>query len=211
MKARRTTLFLELLIIPIVALPIYVWLDGVDNGTLSALTVFPLLGLVAFSIMWWHFLLGFIKDVNPHFTKIQALHKISSIFVFLLILLHPALLASYSISNNLGRPPDAYYNYVSAESSIFVTYGLIALIIFLLYDLARWLRMRPWMEKNWLIVDSIDDVAFIAVFVHSIMLGQHLQSGWFRYVWLFYGVSALIFIGYKHYRRFARSEENTAK
>lgn len=208
MRRRSTTLVLELLIIPIIALPIYVWVDALGNGSVGALTVFPLLGLLAFSIMWWHFLLGFVKDIDPKFAKIKSLHKTSSIFVFLLILLHPMLLYFYSVSNSLGGPPDAYYNYVSSDFGIFITYGLLALIIFLLYDLARWLRKKPWVARNWLIVDSVDDVAFIAVFVHSIMLGQHLQDGWFRYLWIFYGVSALIFIGYKHYRRFAHSEEN---
>lgn len=152
-------------------------------------------------------MLGFISDIDPRFSKMKNLHKTSSVFVLLLILLHPLLLSFYSISNNLGGPPDAYYNYVSSSNAIFITYGILALTIFLLYDIARWLRSKPWVEKNWLIVDAVDDVAFIIVFVHGLAIGQHLQSGWFRYVWLFYGVSALIFIGYKHYRRFTHNEK----
>lgn len=204
-----SALLLELLIIPIVALPIYVWGSQLNwsIGAMSALTVFPLLGLLAFSIMWWHFLLGFVKDLNPSFEKIKSLHKTSSVFVLLLILLHPALLSAHSVVNNLPGPPTAYYDYVSSSNAIFITYGLMALTIFLLYDLARWLKNKPWVERNWLIIDAVDDVAFLAVFFHSLMLGQHVQSGWFKFVWIFYGVSALIFIGYKHYRRFAHNEE----
>ncbi len=177
--------------------------------SISSLTVFPLLGLLAFSIMWWHFLLGFVGDLNPSFEKIKSLYKTSTFFVFLLMVLHPILLSVFSISNNLPGPPEAYYNYVSAPQAIFITYGILSLVIFLLYDLARWLKKRPWVGKNWLIIDAIDDIAFVAVFFHGLAIGQHLQSGWFRYVWIFYGVSALIFIGYKHYRRFTRHEKNT--
>ncbi len=210
MRKKRTALLLELLIIPIVILPIFVWGERLNwtIDSVNALTVFPLLGLLAFSIMWWHFLLGFVGDLDPTFTKIKSLYKTSSVFVFLLILLHPILLSAFSVSNNLPGPPEAYYNYVSGSQAIFITYGILALVIFLLYDLARWLKAKPWVERNWLIVDAIDDVAFLAVFVHGLAIGQHLQDGWFRYVWIFYGVSALIFIGYKHYRRFTRREEN---
>lgn len=208
----RAALFFELLIIPVVLLPLYVWGARLDWNleSISLLTVFPLLGLVAFSIMWWHFLLGFVKDLNPSFEKIRSLHKTSSVFVLLLIILHPMLLSAHSAANNLPGPPGAYYNYVSSSNAILITYGLLALTIFLLYDLARWLKTKPWVENNWLIVDAIDDVAFIAVFVHSIVLGQHVQSGWFKYLWIFYGVSALIFISYKHYRRFTHHEETKA-
>jgi len=207
---RNVTLFLELLIIPIVVLPLYIWGNQLSWSldAISALTVFPLLGLVAFSIMWWHFLLGFVKDIEPSFEKIKALHKTSSILVFLLIILHPILLSAYSLANNLPGPPAAYYNYVVSSKAVFVTYGILALTIFLLYDVAHWLKTKPWVEKNWLIIDAIDDVAFMAIFFHSMAIGQHLQSGWFRYVWIFYGVSAIIFIGYKHYRRFTQNEED---
>lgn len=210
---KKATLFLELLIIPITILPLLVWGDrlGWRIESISALTVFPLLGLVAFSIMWWHFLLGFVADLKPDFKKIKILHQISSIFVFFLILLHPLLLSIYSVSNNLPGPPEAYYNYVSNSKSIFITYGILAFVIFLLYDLARWLKNKPFISRNWLLIDAVDDVAFIAVFFHSIAIGQHVQQGWFSYLWLFYGVSGLIFIGYKHYRRLTRHETTQAK
>lgn len=211
MKNNKLTLFLELLIIPIIALPVVVWGSRLnwDPDFIGSVTVFPLLGLVAFSIMWWHFLLGFVSNLNPSFTKMKNLHRTSSYFVLLLILLHPLLLAFYSVSNSLGGPPDAYYNFVSPSKAVFITYGILALTVFILYDVARWLRnSQGWIGRNWQIVDAIDDVAFVAIFFHGLYLGQDLQSGWFRYVWLFYGISALLFITYKHYRAVSRSHEN---
>ena len=198
----------EYSVFPLVALSVYVWGSALEwkLEDLSALSVFPVLGLVAFTVMWWHFLLGFVKDLSPSFVKIKNLHKTSSILVFFLIILHPLLLAFYGVSNNIDQPPELFFLYVGESNKFYIVLGYLALTIFLLYDLARWLKNKAVVKNNWLIVDSIDDVAFVAIFFHSLMIGSHVQTGWFKYLWIFYGVSGLIFIATKHYLRFRPHE-----
>lgn len=210
---KRLSLFFELMIIPPVILALFAWGSrlGWRVESVSSLTVFPLLGLLAFSIMWWHFLLGFVGNLDANFKRIKSLHRTSTYFVLLLILLHPILLLVYSASYRLGGFPEAFYNYVQPSDAIYITYGILALVIFLLYDLARWLKTKSWVKSNWFFIDLADDIAFIAIFVHSLSIGQHLRSGWFRYVWIFYGASAVFFISYKHYLRFSRHEKLETK
>jgi hypothetical protein len=192
----------------VVAIALYEWGSALDWEVLDAsrLQIFPLLGLVAFSIMWWHFLLGFAGDVDPKYEKPKSLKGISSIFVFFLIILHPLLL--FLQSNALGIDFKAFVeSYVGDTNFLFVSYGTVAFFIFLAYDLAKRLKDKPLFKNNWALIDAIDDVAFLAVFAHSMMLGQHTAGGWFRYYWITLGATGAFFIAYKHWRRLSKNEK----
>jgi len=201
-------------LIPIIGMPLYVWGQAIDWQifSVSVFQLFPLLGLLAFVIMWWHFLIGFIGSINrgQSCKELKSIHSISSKVVFVLILLHPILLALALSNIGLGLPPESYRTYVGAGNSIFVTYGTLALSAFLLYDLARWLKKKKWVSSNWSYIDAVDDVAFVAIFFHGLYLGQHLQSGWLKTVWLLLGVSAGFFIVYKHYRTLSEDNKDEA-
>lgn len=209
MDKRALKFTVELSVIPLVLMVLYVWAVDLNwqLSGVSAITIFPLLGLLAFVIMWWHFLLGFMKDIDPRFERFKTLYKTSSIFVLLLILLHPLLLAFFGISNNIANPPGFYYQYVGETNAIFVTLGVVALVIFLLYDLAKWLKKHDFVNNNWDIIDTIDDIAFIMVFAHSLVLGHHVQAGWFGMIWLALGISGFVFIGFKHWRKITDRNE----
>ncbi len=202
----RLSKIMKLLLIPVVVLPLLVWANQLNLArySLTSAELFPVFGMVAFSIMWWHFLLGFVSNIRPSFKKTNLVYKTSVVLVLMLIILHPLVLGSI---NGLSSLRTAGFDWVVSGNELFVYYGIFALFIFLLYDVARLIRKRSFVKKYWQVIDAVDDVAFVAIFVHSTALGRIVTVGWFRYVWIFYGVSALIFIGYKHYRRFAQNEE----
>ncbi len=187
----------------VVALALFEWGDSLDwqISNSSKLQIFPLLGLIAFSIMWWHFLLGFVSEVKSDYGKPKSLKAVSSLFVFFLIILHPMLLLLQS--NSVGIDFKKFVEaYIGDTNFFFVSIATVALFIFIAYDLDKRLNNQQFLKKNWLIVDAIDDVAFLAIFVHSMMLGQHTAEGWFRYYWIALGLSGLFFIAYKHWSRF---------
>ena len=74
---------------------------------------------------------------------------------------------------------------------IAVTAGLIALAIFLSYDIYRLLQKRNfWQRQQWLVAIA-QSLAMSLIFWHGLSLGQHLASGWFRYWWISLGVLLL--------------------
>ena len=186
------------MVFPLLAVAIWQWGTGLDweLEELDLLTVFPLLGMIAFTTMWWHFLVGFVAQIKPNFTKFKRLHLVSGYWVFVAIVLHPLLFWVWGVGEGFASPLDIYKAYLGDDYR-FALLGTLGLFVFLLYDLARWLRERPFIKRYWWVVDSIDDTAFLIIFIHSINIGQHVQSGWFRYLWIFYGLSGLFFILYK--------------
>lgn len=192
----------------VVAIALFEWGQSLNWEVADAnkLQIFPLLGLAAFSIMWWHFLLGFASDVDPEYEKPKSLKGISSLFVFFLIILHPLLL--FLQSNSLGIDFKKFVEgYIGDTSFFFVSIATVSFFIFIAYDLAKRLKDKRLFKNNWLVVDAIDDVAFLSVFVHSMMLGQHTASGWFRYYWLILGLSGFFFIAFKHWSRFKKNDK----
>jgi len=195
-------LITELSVFPAVGLAIVRWVDSLDwesGQEITGLDIFPLLGLLAFTIMWWHFLVGFVAQVFG-ISRMRRLHLYSGYLVFILILMHPILLLS-----SLSPLGISVFEYVAPGQGGYIVLGYLSLSAFLLYDLARWLREKPFIKANWRIIDTIDDVAFIAIFIHAMNLGSHLQSGWLRSVWFFYGGSAIFFILFKHYKKITQS------
>ncbi len=179
------------------ALAIIAW--GQDYGwrltDIGVYQFFPLLGLLAFSLMWSHYIASVMRR---HFEQdSQVLHRyfeITSAVVLVAILLHPVLLGWQLWSDGLGLPPGSYKLYVGASSYWAVIFGLIAWLLFLSYELRRVYGKRSW----WRFVQYGSDGAMLLIFVHALRLGSNLQSGWFRGVWFFYGVTLLwaLFYGY---------------
>lgn len=166
----------------------------------GALEVFPLLGLIAFGTMWWHFFSAFLRRLMPDLKKMKGLHTASAYWVFASFMLHPALLLFWGLENEVGEwPVEIYESYVGENQMIYIYLGLLGLAGFVLFDIARVLSNYSFVNKYKNLVTAVSDISFGLILIHSLSLGRHLQAGWFRYFWLLLGLSGIFFIGYRYY------------
>lgn len=190
------------------ALAFLVWGQGIDwrFSELSMYRIFPLFGLVAFSVMWSHYMASALRQ---HFqldkTALHHYFEVTSSMVLGALLLHPGLLAWQLWQDGLGWPPGSYKEYVGAALYGFVLLGATAWLLFLAYELRRVYGKRPW----WRFVQYASDGAMFLVFFHALKLGGELQRGWFRGVWYFYGVTLAGVLIYTYVPKFRPS--NIAK
>lgn len=163
--------------------------------------LFPLFGLLAFSLMWSHYAASVVRQVfKVDKTVLKAYFEATSLAVLVFILLHPGLLAWQLWRDGLGLPPGSEISYVAGGLGGYVILGMISLLAFLVYELRRKYEERPW----WKFVGYASDIAMLLIVIHSLKLGTHLQQGWLRGLWYFYAltlVAALIFNYFKKYQR----------
>jgi predicted ferric reductase len=158
------------------------------NLNLSAIRLFPVLGVMAWLIMWSHYLLGAIRLHTG--LKKSSLYKVfSEVAVFLLILLHPFLLAAGQYDLTQTIPPTSFFDYVGGgKLKLAVAVGTLALLIFISYDVFTRLKRLQFVAKNWVIISYLQIVAMSLIFFHGLRLGQHLQTGWLKIIWVLCGL-----------------------
>ena len=172
-----------------------------ELGDLSTYQLFPLFGLLAFSLMWSHYVVAATRLYNGiDSVATRTYFEATSFVVLAAILLHPGLLAWQLWRDGAGLPPASEINYVRPALGWVVVLGMTAWLIFLAYELRRWLKTKPW----WKYIQYLNDIAMLAIFYHGLRLGSHLQTGWFRGVWFFYGVTLVVSIVFIYARRFRR-------
>lgn len=177
------------------------WGQRYDWRVTSTYQLFPLFGLLAFSLMWAHYVVSAIKQRYGWSTpRLRRFFEYTSLVVLIAILLHPGLLVYQLFLDGAGLPPGSYYEYVGPVMKLSVILGQVALIIFLAFELRRFFSGKPWL--NYVLIAS--DAAILLAYIHALRLGGQLQQGWYRGVWLFYGVSLALALGYINYLRFAR-------
>ena len=171
-----------------VLLPCVAWLSRNDVGDLTLYDIFPPLGLIAFGLMWTHFVTGALRRFSGVKQNTDRPYTtISMGLVLALIVLHPGLLWLALYLDGFGLPPQSYLEVYSAQLG-FVLLGSIALIIFLAYELKRFYGDRGW----WKYVAGAQIIGMAAIFVHAIGLGNELRIDWFFWVWLLLGVTLML-------------------
>ncbi len=172
---------------------------------LSTYRLFPLFGLLAFSLMWSHYIVSMARQQLG--LKKEVLHRYfeaTSLAVLTVILAHPGLLEWQLLRDGFGWPPGSVLDhYVAPSLKIFAVLGMVSLLVFLTYELRRWYAERPW----WQYVGYATDAAMVAIFIHSLKLGTQLQHGWLRMVWYFYGLSLAVALGYLYYYKLQATDK----
>lgn len=190
-----------------VILAVAAW--GQDNSwrVESSYQLFPLFGLLAFSLMWSHYVAAALR---LHFKLDRAVLKTyfetTSLGVLAAILLHPGLLAYQLWRDGLGLPPGSELNYLGPDMMIYILIAMISLVVFLAYEFRRIYGQKPW----WKYVQYASDAAILLILLHSLKLGSQLQTGWLRTVWYFYGLSlaaALSYIYFDKYRQYKQTKK----
>jgi hypothetical protein len=172
------------------------WGQGLDwqLERLSAYRLFPLFGLLAFSLMWSMYVVAAAqKYLKPDGKSLGKYFEVTGYFALAAILLHPGLLVIQLWLDGFGFPPGSYLqHYVAPSLGWAALLGTGAFAVFVAYEFRRILKNGKW--KRWLSYAS--DIAILAILLHSLTLGSNLQSGWLRPVWFFYGAVLAVSLFY---------------
>lgn len=188
------------------SLAIYRWYDvRLSDGSVGPYEFFPLLGLLAFSLMWSHYVTDAIRrfmDVDD--AVLKSYFHITSWVVLFLILLHPGIFWVTLFNDGFGLPPASYLSvYTDAAARIALLLGTTSLVVFLAFELHRKFKDAPW----WKYVEYANVAAMFAIFYHALTLGGEVASGWFRVLWLVYGLVLAGAISYNYYHKRVRRNE----
>lgn len=186
----------------VAGLAVYVW-GSSFSWQFSGLTlyqVFPILGLLAFSIMWSHYMAGFMRATFLRDTDMGRYFDWTGYVVLVAIVLHPGILIYQRFRDGFGLPPSSYESYVAPGMAWITLLGTVSLLTFLAFELHRRFKHRSW----WKYVVSAGDVAMLAIFYHGLELGTQTHIGWYRVIWWFYGVTLLARLAYTYGQRLHR-------
>jgi hypothetical protein len=179
------------------------WGQGVHWQVIgvSSYELFPLFGLIAFSVMWSHYVISAIRQyIRVPKEKLKTYIEVTSWVVLLAIIAHPGLLEWQLWRDGLGLPPGSVLQeYVAPGLRWAALLGMVSLLVFLTYEFRRKFDQSSW----WKYVIYATDAAMLAIFVHGMKLGSLLQNGWLKYVWYFYGATLLIALAFIYYYRFS--------
>lgn len=158
---------------------------------LSILAFFPLLGLMAWTLMWTHYVMS-ARDI--HYSKDLSSKNywlVTRILVLGLILLHPLLLAwnQWNVSGQL--PPFSFYSYVATSLKVYVIFGSLSLLIFLSFELFNHLKKHEWIKKNYKWIEVSQILAMILIFVHAVQLGTTMSQKWYLVFWIILGLTLI--------------------
>lgn len=158
----------------------------VGDGDMSLLQIFPIFGLVAFGLMWSHYILGTLRRlVGRENKKKDAYWVVSAGLVLALIILHPILLNAALIEAGYGLPLTSYFTAYGQYDGWYVVLGTVTLVLLLLFELHRWFKDRSW----WKWVERIQIVAMIAIFIHATRLGGEIAHSWYAGLWWAMGLT----------------------
>jgi len=181
----------------VVLLAVVVWIEfRIHPGVnLTLFDIFPLFGLLAFSLMWTHFIAGALrrKWEVPR-SESDVYMTVSMGIVLALIVLHPGLLWYELWREGFGLPPASYLHVYSSQV-LAVLLGSVSLFIFLAFELQRWYKERKW----WKYVEYAQVAAMVAIFFHALALGGELSVAWYRVVWYVYALALVGATGYTYW------------
>jgi hypothetical protein len=190
MTQKNYTILVWTMLVVTVSIGLIAWGQTVD-WQLSSLTPyqwFPLFGILAWLIMWTHYGSGYFRIKNHELKKPKYYAGLTGWIVLACLFLHPGILAFQQYRNNQGIPPESFVNYVGESMQIAVMAGSIALIIFLSFEVYDRMKNNKWVQKYSIALSVLQSLAMTLIFVHGLRLGTSLGDGWFRVVWIVYGL-----------------------
>ena len=178
-----------LLFAVVVVVPYLAWFPDLgDPPRLNPYTLFPLLGLWAWSLMWVHYAHGTLRRLVPGLGRSDAFHRWSGWLVLTLILLHPGLLlGAMTVDTELG-PARGPLVYAGESGRVAVIAGAVALMAFCAFEVLVRLAQRPSVQRRWRWVSLSQVVAMTLIWFHGLALGRHLGDGGLRTWWFVLGV-----------------------
>ena len=181
----------------VVGLAFFVWWPSTQNLTTYAL--FPIFGLVAFTLMWTNYTAGALRGYfRLPATTLKTHVQITGYIVLFCILMHPILLETQLYLDGLGLPYESIPAvYTTLRERLAIIAGITALICFMLFELYRFFKDRPW----WKYVEWANIAAMCLILWHGFTLGGELRQPWFQIVWAFYAVTFAASVAYSGYSK----------
>jgi len=173
--------------------PVWVWYTGVRLTFDAAviLDIFPVLGLLAFALMWLHIVGGALRPWLEQYIDFSRFVTSSSVLVLILLILHPLLLL-------IGLGPSNWGKFFSSTPALFIWLAVVGWVVLVGYDVVKRFKHRDFFVHHWEVVKFVSTLGFFLVLFHSLGLGRDLQTGLLRTVWIFYGISAALAASYTY-------------
>lgn len=177
-------------------LALLVWMPSTDKG-ITTYVLFPLFGLVAFGLMWGHYVMGAVRRMlGVDKEALGAYWLVTSWVTLFCLLAHPFLVELQLYIDGLGLPPDSLFTvYVRPLDMLALFAGFIALLSFLSYELYRFFQSKSW----WKYVKWLNIVAMCLILFHGFVLGGELRSQWFQVIWISYALTFAASVAYTEY------------
>jgi len=154
------------------------------------LNLFPFFGLAGFTMLWLHAISGVFEEWLRKHINFDRFVYITSTLILICIIAHPLLLLI-----GLGFDVLSVFSYYEA---LYIWLAVVGWLLLITYDIGKKLKKYDFFVKNWNNILIISNIGFILTFFHSISIGSDLQSGLLRFVWIFYGVTAILAIIYTY-------------
>ncbi len=151
------------------------------------LFIFPLVGLCAFTLVWFQLMIGSSMDLlRKVFPRIEVYHRTEGVFVLLFALTHPLLLL-------IGVGSVAYFqrSYIAPQLAPYIWLGYFQLLLICLTAGTALLRKTPLVKKYWRAIHYFNYLVFVSVWIHSWFLGSDVRSTSLQYLWVFFALTAL--------------------
>lgn len=177
------------------AISVVVWLGGLSDSGVTAYSLFPLFGLLAWSLMWTHYVYG-VLIVRYGFARSKSYKRVSELVVFAALWLHPGVLAYQLWVDKQMTPPASFVGYFGHNGTLLLIGAIVAWLTFLSYDVLMRFKDRPFWKRNWFWVSVSQAWAMTAIYFHAIKLGRHIQVSWFKAYWLVLGVTLFASMAY---------------
>ncbi len=173
--------------------PLLTWLASYNwRPSITIAGVFPLLGVLAWSIMATHYYFGWLKIKFPEYFHADRLYgSITMWLVLALLLLHPGLLAWQQFRVFGTLPPESFYATVADAMAPFIAMGVFALVLFLTYEALHRFRQNERIKSLWGWVSLSQVIAMTLIFIHGLAVGQTVLTGWMVGWWVLLGVLLL--------------------
>lgn len=150
------------------------------------LNLFPSFGLIAFALLWLHAISGVFEPWLRQYIDFDRYVQTTSILIFISIILHPLLLI---IKTDFNFIPIFFYG------QAYIWLAILGWLLLIIYDITKPLKKKyDFFVKNWNHILLISNIGFLITFFHSLGVGSDLQSGLLKFIWIFYGVTAILAI-----------------
>src|SRR5258708_1421798 len=147
------------------------------------LTLFPFFGLAAFSLLWLHAISGVFEPWLRKQFDFDRFVSVTALLILICIIMHPLLLI---------LSPQTRFTDLLLHGGLYIWLGIIGWLLLITYDVGKALKKHDFFVRNWDKILIISTIGFLLTFLHSLVLGDDLQVGPLRYIWIFYGVTATL-------------------
>lgn len=169
------------------------FLEG-SNLEESLQLLFPLLGLIAFTLVTFQVLIGsnrwWLRELWP---GIMSYHRMHGMFALLFAALHPLfILIGYGLITYLA------FGYTSPDNKKFVLLGTMSLIIMFATTITA---LMAWHGRNlswWKQLHRLNYLVFAAVWLHSWSIGSDTGVPSLRTLWIIYLLAVIISFASKY-------------